>query len=168
MDYERLANRHKDAVYRQMLRMCGNRDDAEDVLAESLLRAYRAAGDLQTEEAFQAWLAQIGRRVCGRLRRREAARPLFAIADLGPGWEPAAQGPSPEELALDAETKRCVQGALDSLPPPYREVYQRRDIDGHTAEEVASELGLTIPAVKSRLHRARAMVRERIGSRLCD
>lgn len=167
MDYERLANRHKDAVYRQMLRMCGNHEDAEDVLAESLLRAYRAVEHLQTEDAFQAWLAQIGRRVCGRLRRRESARPLLAIADLGPGWEPAAQAPSPEELALDAETKRCVQGALDSLPTLYREVYQRRDIEGLTAEEVASQLGLTIPAVKSRLHRARAMVRESIGSRLC-
>ncbi len=59
MDFERLSHQHKDAVYRQMVRVCGNREDAEDVLIEALLKAYRSLGDLAAPEAFRAWLAAL-------------------------------------------------------------------------------------------------------------
>ena len=68
MDFERLSHQHKDAVYRQMVRVCGNREDAEDVLIEALLKAYRSLGDLAAPEAFRAWLARIANRVCWQLR----------------------------------------------------------------------------------------------------
>ena len=77
MEFDQLMARHKDAVYRQMVRMCGNPDDAEDVLSESLLSAYRAMHQLSDEAAFQSWLAIIARRTCGRLKRREALAPVF-------------------------------------------------------------------------------------------
>src|SRR5215467_13814564 len=79
MDFEALANKHKDAVYRQMLRVCSNREDAEDVLIEALFRAYRYLDKLERPEAFRAWLASIGRRVCWRLKRREAVLPLIQL-----------------------------------------------------------------------------------------
>src|SRR5450755_1491801 len=66
MDFEDLANQHKDAVYRQLMRACGNREDAEDVLIEALLKAYRNLDQLRETGAFRAWLAQIGRRAGGR------------------------------------------------------------------------------------------------------
>ena len=62
MDFDELAEAHKDAVYRQMIRACGNREDAEDVLVEALLKAYRSLDQLRDQGAFRAWLARIGRR----------------------------------------------------------------------------------------------------------
>jgi len=64
MNFEALANEHKDAVYRQMIRACGSREDAEDVLVEALLKAYRNLDQLRDSVALRSWLAQIARRVC--------------------------------------------------------------------------------------------------------
>jgi DNA-directed RNA polymerase specialized sigma24 family protein len=74
MEFETLANQHKDEVYRQMIRACGNREDAKDVLVEALLKAHRHLGQLRDGGAFRAWLAQIARRVCWQLKKREAVK----------------------------------------------------------------------------------------------
>lgn len=154
-DFETLANRHKDAVYRQMVRVCGNHEDAEDVLAEALLRAYRFLDQLEDKEHFRAWLATIGRRVCTRLKKKEALAPIIALADL-----PDVPAPDPEP-ELDLPTlKKAVQDAVDSLPKPYQEVYQLRDLQNLSGEDTAARLGISIPAMKSRLHRARTLVRQ--------
>jgi RNA polymerase sigma-70 factor, ECF subfamily len=146
MNFDVLMARHKDAVYRQMVRMCGNTADAEDVLAESLLNAYRALHQLHDEAAFQSWLAI-----------------MVHWAELAEqGIEPLSNAPSPEDQVLEAETKHCLLRALADLPPLYREVYERRDLQGRSASEVATDLGITVAAVKSRLHRARALVRNSI------
>lgn len=162
MDFAALTNQHKDAVYRQMLRVCGNREDAEDVLVEALLRAWRHIDRLESAEAFRAWLAQIARRVCYRVRRREGLLPLEAM----PEFEAAATGPNPEEQWAAAELKAMVRGALDALPPEYRSVYELRDLEEMRGEEVAQRLGISLTAMKSRLHRARAMVRARLDKSL--
>lgn len=167
MDFEKLANRHKDAVYRQMVRLCGNRDDAEDVLVESLVNAYKASETLKSDEAFQAWLAQIARRTCGRLRKREAAHALVALADLNESRQPSDPAASPVEKAIESETKQCVEVAIATLPAIYADIYRLRDVDGLSAEETSAQLGISIAAVKSRLHRARSMVREKLDGSLC-
>jgi RNA polymerase sigma-70 factor (ECF subfamily) len=77
MNFEALANENRDAVYRQLIRACGNREDAEDVLVEALLKAYRNLGQLRDSDAFRSWLAQIGRRVCWQLKQREALLPII-------------------------------------------------------------------------------------------
>ncbi|MBB6049815.1 RNA polymerase sigma factor [Armatimonas rosea] len=167
MDFERLMARHKDAVYRQMVRMCGNADDADDVLSESLLSAYRAMHQLSDEAAFQSWLAIIARRTCGRLKRREALAPVLRLAELSEqGIEPASAEPSLDNQVIEAETKACLLQVLTDLPPLYREVYELRDLQGRPASEVAERLGISVAAVKSRLHRARALVRAGIDSGL--
>lgn len=161
MTFDQLMARHKDSVYRQMVRMCGNPDDAEDVLAESLLSAYRAMHQLSDETAFQSWLAIIARRTCGRLKRREALAPLYQLTELmEQGKEPSSPLASPETQVIEAETKACVLRVLQSLPPLYREVYELRDVQELPASEVAAQLGISVAAVKSRLHRARALVRQ--------
>lgn len=160
MQFDRLVRQHKDAVYRQMVRMCGNQEDAEDVLAEALLKAYRALDQLGDEATFQAWLAIIARRTCGRLKRREALLPVLKLADIAEqGREPRDSAASPEQQALEAETKACLLEVIAQLPPAYRAVYERRDVLGLSANETAQELQLSVAAVKSRLHRARALVR---------
>ena len=80
--FEKLANDHKDAVYRNMIRVCGNREDAEDVLIEALLKAYRHLDQLRDDWAFQPWLWQIAKRVCLQLKKREALLPLLQLSML--------------------------------------------------------------------------------------
>ncbi|MFN8220476.1 MAG: RNA polymerase sigma factor [Fimbriimonadales bacterium] len=165
IDVERLINRHKNAVYRQMVRVCGNRDDAEDVLVEAMLRAYKAKDQLRDEESFAGWLSIIGRRVCGRIRKKEALIPFLNLEDQENLLQSAA--PSADDLLNSAEMQRCIHAAIEALPDAYRQVYIRREIDGVEASEVADELGLTVANVKSRLHRARAKVREFLDNSLC-
>lgn len=162
MDFESLTNQHKDAVYRQMLRVCGNREDAEDVLIEALLRAWRQIERLESADAFRAWLAQIARRVCFRVRRREALLPLEQM----PEFDAPETRATPEQQWAAAEMKELFQGALLSLPDEYRQVYELRDLQEMSGEEVAARLGISVPAMKSRLHRARALLRDRLDASL--
>lgn len=167
MQFDKLAHAHRDAVYRQMVRMCGNHDDAEDVLAEALLKAYRAMDQLGDEAAFRGWLAIIARRTCGRLKQREALRPVVRLADLAEhGVEPAGDGPGPEEAALEEDTRRCIKEVVDALPPLYRDAYVLSEVDDLPAQEAAARLGITVAALKSRLHRARALLREGLDREL--
>ncbi len=159
MEFDQLVNRHKDAVYRQMVRVCGNQADAEDVLQDALLNAYRAIGTLRDQGAFQAWLARIGRHVCFRLKRQEALRPILALP-YPKGLDSLASGqPSAETQVVRQDIDRCVKAALDRLPGSYRRVIELRDLEGYTAPDAARELGISVPALKSRLHRARGLLR---------
>lgn len=161
MEFESLVNRHKDAVYRQMVRVCGNQADAEDVLQEALLNAYQALPTLRDRAAFQAWLVTIARNVCTRLRKKEALRPILQlpVPDMLPGEDPSA-----ESRLIDRDIEGCVRAALGRLPPHYRRVIELRDIEGVAASAVAHELGITVPAVKSRLHRARNLLRRELDT----
>jgi len=167
LDFEALANEHKDAIYRQMLRVCGNREDAEDVLIEALLKAYSNMDQLRDAEAFRAWLAQIARRVCWQLKEREALLPLLRLSELeDAGKELQDRAAAPEEMAAVAQMRGLLRSAVAELTPQYREVYELRDLEELPGEEVAARLGLSLRAMKSRLHRARAMVREHMETAL--
>lgn len=163
INFEELANEHKDAVYRQMLRVCGNYADAEDVLMEALLKAYRSLGQLREAAAFRAWLGQIARRLCWRLRERDKIAPLLQLSALeDEGQELAWPGePADVELAR-REMKALLWKAIGELPPEAREMYVLRDVEELSGEEVARKLGISVTAMKSRLHRARQAVRERL------
>ena len=163
--FERLAAAHKDAVYRQMIRACGNREDAEDVLIEALLKAYRHLDQLRARSAFQAWLAQIARRVCWQLKEKAAFAPLLQLSELEQeGREIATDRPSPEEQLQSGRMKDHLDRAIRSLPTGYREVYELRDLEELPGEEVAARLGMSLAAMKSRLQRARALVRQRLDA----
>lgn len=157
----------KDGIYRQLLRMCGNHDDAEDVLVESMLKAYQNLDSLREPEAIRGWLGQIARRACGRLKSKESAHPVLAMSGIEfDAAEVAGTEPSPEEIALERETKECLIGALHDLPDHYREVYERVSVEGMEIEAAARELGLTVANLKSRLHRARTALRESLDKKL--
>jgi RNA polymerase sigma-70 factor (ECF subfamily) len=161
MDFEHLANRHKDAVYRQLIRACGNREDAEDVLIEALLKAYRNLNQLQDAGAFRAWLAQIGRRVCWQLKQREALLPILQLSSLEEeGTELASKRESAETEVAKEQMKSLLRRAIDSLPQNEREVYEMREIENLGGEETAGRLGISLTAMKSRLHRARTNIRK--------
>jgi RNA polymerase sigma-70 factor (ECF subfamily) len=163
MNFEELANEHKDAVYRQMLRVCGNHADAEDVLMEALLKAYRSLGQLREAVAFRAWLGQIARRLCWQLREREALAPLLQLSVMeDEGMELASRGEAVDVELARREMKGLLWQAINELPGEAREMYLLRDVEELSGEEVARKLGISVPAMKSRLHRARQAVRERL------
>ena len=167
VDFEKLANEHKDAVYRQMLRACGNREDAEDVLIEALLKAYEHMPQLNDPAACRAWLAHSARRVCWQLKEREALSPLLQLSMLEEEGA-AIKDPKPpvdSELAL-RRMKELLENAVNQLPPSAREVFVLRDMKELPGEEVARLLGISLASMKSRLHRARKLLRERVDAAL--
>ena len=160
MDFDELAVAHKDAVYRQLIKACGNREDAEDVLIEALLKAYRSLGQLRDQAAFRAWLAQIGRRVCWQLKERQALEPILQLSALEEkGTEAVDPAPSPDAVYAREHLNELLHRAVDTLEPGQREVYTLRDLEGRSGDEVAQRLGISLAAQKSRLHRARNQVR---------
>ncbi|MGA1981837.1 MAG: RNA polymerase sigma factor [Acidobacteriaceae bacterium] len=169
MDFEALANEHKDAIYRQMLRVCGNREDAEDVLIEALLKAYCSMDQLRDSASFRAWLAQIARRVCWQLKEHQALLPLLQLSELeAGGLDLRDQAAAPEEIAAAAQMRQLLRSAVAELKPEFRAVYELRDIDEVSGEEVAARLGISLRAMKSRLHRARSLLRERMEAALIN
>lgn len=162
-DFDALTRQHKDVVYRQLIRTCGNREDAEDVLIEALLKAYRHLDQLRDSAAFRAWLTQIAKRVCWQLKEREALQPLLQLSELEEeGREIPGSDPTPELNLAHRQMKGLLDDAVASLPEEYQAVYKLRDIDDRSGDEVAQQLGISRAAMKSRLHRARALVREHL------
>jgi RNA polymerase sigma-70 factor (ECF subfamily) len=163
VDFEALANEHKDAIYRQMLRVCGNREDAEDVLIEALLKAYCSMDQLRDSAPFRAWLAQIARRVCWQLKEHEALLPLLQLSELeDDGLDLRDKAAEPEEIVAAAQMRQMLMDAVTQLTPEFRRVYELRDLEKVPGEEVAAKLGISLRAMKSRLHRARKILRERM------
>jgi RNA polymerase sigma-70 factor, ECF subfamily len=166
-DFEALTKQHKDAVYRQMIRVCGNHEDAEDVLIEALLKAHRHLDQLRDSAAFRTWLARIGKRVCWQLRARESLLPLLQLSALeGEGLEIAGSEPGPESQLARRQMKKLLGEAVAALPGEFRAVYEMRDIEGRRGDEAAAALGITRAAMKSRLHRARGLVRAHLDAAL--
>lgn len=150
-----------------MVRVCGNHADAEDVLIEALLKAYRHLDQLQDSRAFRAWLAKIASRICWQLRKRELLMPLMQLSSLEEeGREISAHEPSVDVQMELAQMKALLLAAITNLPDPFRAVYEMRDLQNLPGDEVAHRLGISIAAMKSRLHRARALIREQLDSAL--
>jgi len=166
-NFESLTRQHKDSVYRQMIRVCGNREDAEDVLIEAQMKAYRHLDQLRDSLAFRAWLGQIAKRVCWQLKERETLLPLLQLSSLeDEGLEIPSSEPGPETQFARRQMKKLLDDAIASLPVSYRSVYQLRDIESRPGDEVASTLKISRAAMKSRLHRAREVVRAHLDAAL--
>lgn len=164
VNFDELAGQHKDAIYRQMIRVCGNQADAEDVLMEALMKAYRNLDQLRESGAFKAWLAQIARRLCWQLRRRDELMPLVQLSEIEKAGEEIAGASDVEVEVARRQMKETLWRAVDGLAPEYRDVYVMRDIEDTPGDTVAAKLGISVAAMKSRLHRARAAVRQSIDA----
>ena len=153
---------HRHGVYRYGLRVCRTTEDAEDALQEALWSATRAIQSFRgSASSILSWLFTIIRRECLRLidRRRDSMLELDTIeARL------IAEGLSPEDAVLSSQVSSKIAHALSELEASYREVIVLRDIRELSAPEAAELLGISVEALKSRLHRARAELRERLVS----
>jgi RNA polymerase sigma-70 factor (ECF subfamily) len=164
---EKLLERHQARVYRFGMKMCRDPEDAKDILQDTLLAMTRSVGDFRGASSLATWLYTIARHACVRKRRRGKFAPSRerSIQTDTPAEAETLTDPGdlPDEVVARGEVKSALDRAIADLAPKYREVLLLRDVEGLTAPEVAEVLGLTTQAVKSRLHRARLSVRERIA-----
>ena len=165
--FRSLVEQHSRAVYRLAHRMTGSPQDAEDVVQDTLLAMARGVRDFRGASSISTWLYTIARSFCIKKRRRSKFAPaqeesLEALGGerLGDLSDPA---PDPEQQAAGREIETVLSAAIDSLDVAQREVLVLRDIEGLSAPEVATVLGLSVQAVKSRLHRARLAVRQHVA-----
>jgi len=154
--FTRVVERHQDAVFRLARALTSSEQEAEDVLQETFMSAYRHAATFRGEAAVRTWLLTIARRAAARQQRRRAGEPTDhePLSELGvaAGW---GADNDPEQQASDAERRRALGRALDALAPADSAVIVLRDLEGMTGPDAAEVLGITLPAVKTRLHRAR-------------
>ena len=160
---EALLVRYQPQLYRFGLRMCGNEDDAGDVAQESLISMARSLRDFRGDASVSSWLYTIARSFCIKKRRRSKFAPAREESLDAPGTDAVARladpAPNPEQAAANRELERALVRAIDALDHSQREVLVLRDVEGLSAREVAKVLDISVEAVKSRLHRARAAVR---------
>jgi RNA polymerase sigma-70 factor (ECF subfamily) len=164
---EALLERHQAQVYRFGMAMCRDPEDARDVLQDTLLAMAKSVRDFRGASSISTWLYSIARSFCIKKRRRskfapEAERSLDT--DAAPeAAQLADPGRSPDEVLAGKEVRRALEEAIGALDPMYREVLALRDVEGLSAPEVAEVLGVSVQAVKSRLHRARLSVRAHVA-----
>lgn len=159
--FEKLVQKHKDSIYRQMLRVCSHKEDAEDALSTAILLAFKSASSLKSEDAFRSWVGTIGTRVCGRMRSHKG---------IQVAWDYAKEEHLIDEKGAPFEfemLKGCVADALSALPTVYRDVYEMCELEEKSVPEAADQLGISLSAAKSRLLRARTIVRERLDQSIC-
>ena len=152
---------HHDRIYRYILRMVRNSEEAEDLTQETFLRAYRHRDTLRDEQAVRGWLYRIGTHVClDRLRQRRPNVSIDSTEGASQVESAISMSPSALEVTERKETSACVQRCLDFLPDNYRAVIVLHEAHSLTAAEIASLLGLKLTTVKMRLHRARRMLQQ--------
>ena len=161
---ETLLERHQAQVYRFGMKMCRDPEDAKDVLQDTLLAMARGVRDFRGASSISTWLYTIARASASR-SAAAASSPLRRNGRSTPTWPPRpGTSPTPDGIRTRRSPSKQVATALEqaiaALEPMYREVLLLRDAEGLTAPEVAEILGVTPQAVKSRLHRARLLVRE--------
>lgn len=163
---EALLERHQARVYRFGVKMCRDPSDAEDVLQDTLLAAARNIREFRGASSLSTWLYTIAHRFCARKRRRRSHAPIERSLETDGAAEAervADGGRAPDDALAGKQIEAALEQAIRALEPPYREVLLLRDVEGLTAPEVAEVLGIGVQAVKSRLHRARVAVRERVA-----
>jgi RNA polymerase sigma-70 factor (ECF subfamily) len=161
--FDQLVARYQSSVYHFALRFCGHPDDARELAQEILVRAWLKLSTFQPGRPFRPWLYRVAGSVClnHRAKPRPVTVPLEPVAQ--PGHEPAGPAPDPSALAAAADQRRRLFEAVRHLPPAYRTVMLLRHLEGLDYREIAAALNLPLGTVKTHLHRARTMLRARLG-----
>jgi RNA polymerase sigma-70 factor, ECF subfamily len=166
--FNELINRHSRKIYRLAKHITQNNEDAEDVLQETFLKAYEHLPDFHGQSKFYTWIVRIAvNESLMKLRKRKSDRtvPLDEPLDTGEDTvvrEVAVWDDDPEQAYSKEELARILDDAVQSLRPSFRTVFVLRDIEELSTEETAEALGISVPAVKSRLLRARLQLREKL------
>src|SRR6202140_4287545 len=166
--FEELVNRYERKIFRLTMNITRNREDAEDAMQDAFLKSYSHLKTFQGDSRFYTWLVRIAaNEALMRLRKRRPNQfsldePIEGDEDLMPR-ELQDWGPGPEQRFAQTEMREILSGVIEELEPDYRIVFVLRDIEELSTEETAASLGISIPAVKSRLLRARLKLREKLN-----
>jgi RNA polymerase sigma-70 factor (ECF subfamily) len=168
---EKVFHEFAPRVYNLARRMLNSDADAEDVTQDVLLQVVRKLDTFRGESAFPTWLHRVTVNAALAHRRKRAGReehevsdPLDHFLQNGHHHAPVARwAVGPEQQALDKETHQLIEQAIARLPALYRDVYVLADVEGLPNAEIGEMLGLGVPAVKSRLHRARLLMRNALA-----
>jgi len=169
---EKIVERYENQVFTFGLRMCGHVQDAEDIVQETFLNAFRYLDRFREETKLRNWLFKIATRACLRKRRKKKCEPDREISletfshknGSHARYEIPDWSDDPSDNVLRSELKQAIDAAVLSLPTKYRLVFNLRDLEDFNTEETAEILGITSQSVKTRLHRARVFLREKISN----
>lgn len=167
--FNELMERHQGRVYAHALRLMGNPQDAEEVLQDTFLQAFRNLGKFEERSRFSTWIYRIAtNEALMRLRKARRKREVFLEDHLGRDGELPRHAirefvRSTLDEVEDRERMRILADLLAEMPEDYRVVFTMRDMDGLSNAEVAEVLGISVAAVKSRLHRSRLYLRDRLA-----
>lgn len=167
--FEQLVRQYDRQIYRTALHITQNREDAEDITQDVFFKAFQKLNQFQGNSKFSTWLVRIAvNESLMRLRRRKTSKTVSMDQDVETeeGAIPrdfAEWRPNPEQIFSQSELGDILRKTIAGLPPGFRTVFTLRDIENLSTEETAEALGLSVPAVKSRLLRARLQLRERLS-----
>jgi len=169
--FEKLVKRYEKKIYNLAYRIMGNREDASDVLQETFLQAFKKLAGFKGKAKFSTWLYRIAVNICLMRKRKRKKMEIVSLdvpiltkkedeikRELRDDWSE-----SPLATLENKEVKKTLSEAIDLLPEEYRTVFLLRGLNGLSNEEVANVLKISLPAVKSRLHRARLLLRDRLS-----
>jgi RNA polymerase sigma-70 factor (ECF subfamily) len=157
-----VTRRVSGSLYRFSRGFCRDPHDAEDVMQDVLSALVSSLHRFRGDASLSSWAYVVARNACARRRKRGARHRSLDEAN-GVTLEIRDPGPQPERLAERRELREALERAIVTLPAPLRDVLVLRDVEGLSAAQVAKQLGLGVPAVKSRLHRARGALREQLA-----
>jgi RNA polymerase sigma-70 factor (ECF subfamily) len=172
---ERLVETYADRAYRLTFRITGSKEDAEEATQDALWTAGRKIHTFKGDSAFGSWLSRIAANAAYmKLRARKAKAREIAIEDVLPAlddgglhFEPMDDwSPRVDDQALNEELREVLDTAISELPPEYRTALVLHDVEGMPNPDVADALGISLPAVKSRIHRSRLYLRKRLSEYL--
>ncbi|MCU1284413.1 MAG: polymerase, sigma-24 subunit, RpoE [Acidobacteriales bacterium] len=167
--FEQLIRKYDRNVFRIAQHITQNREDAEDVVQDAFLKAYQNLKQFQGNSKFYTWLVRIAvNEALMKLRKRKSSKTVSMDEDVetedgSVPREVADWSPNPEQQYRQAELSEILEKTIQGLPMGFRTVFMLRDVEGLSTEETAETLGLSVPAVKSRLLRARLQLRERLN-----
>jgi RNA polymerase sigma-70 factor, ECF subfamily len=161
--FEQLAGAHADRLFALLVRLLGDRAEAEDVAQEVMLRAWRGIGSFRGQSLFFTWLYRIAVNEANRSLDRSSRRPAYTSIEAAAVQLPAAGRDEPARRAEQAELREAISRALLGLPPDYRIAVVLHDVEGLSAPQAAEVAGCGQAAFKSRLHQARLRIRAAIG-----
>ncbi len=169
--FNKIVQRYRGQIYGFIFRMVKNREEAEDLVQETFIKAYRALGSFNTEYAFSTWLYKIATNNCidhfrkRRLKTYSLDKPIQSKdGELARDFPDTAQGP--ETGLISREKTLQIQKAINSLPEKYKQAILLRHARDKSYEEIAKELDLPLGTVKVRIFRAREMLKKKLKEQL--
>ena len=162
--FARFVDHFRAKVFHYSWLMCGRPEDAEEVAQETLLKVFENFGQLRDPQRVRPWVFRIAKNACLMQRRRSVFAPAHELSldELPPTAELPDDAPQPEAILLDSELRAVLDRVIAELPPVYRAVVLLRDLEELSTEETAQILELGTDVVKTRLHRGRAALRQKL------